>query len=334
MKTKPAMNTSATRRRALSAAACTVAALGLTITASAPALAQTWPERPVKLIVPYPAGGNSDSIGRFVAEGIGQAIGQPIVVENKAGAGATIGAQAAATATPDGYTFFLAPTAVLAITPHLRKVPYDPADLVPIAKLSGSYGMAVARMDLPANNMKELIALAKASPGKLTFGSAGTATITHLTGEIVNKITGISTLHVPYKGSAPALNDLMGGQIDLIYDSVALTAIKNGKAKALAATGKLRHPELPDVPTMSELGYEMDTRSWFGLFAPKGTPAPIIERIAAEVKKVMADPKAKAKLESFSQYPDYEAPAQFAKTVATDTAFFKELIRDAKIEIK
>ncbi|TXL64721.1 Bug family tripartite tricarboxylate transporter substrate binding protein [Zeimonas arvi] len=301
--------------------------------ATSPSMANDWPAKPVRLIVPYPAGGNSDHIARFIGERVGQAIGQPIVVENRAGAGATIGAQAAASAPADGYTFLLAPTAVVAITPHLRKVPYDPADLTPIAKVSGSYGMAVARKDLPANDFKELVELARKSPGKLTFGSAGTATITHLIGEIVNMKAGIKTLHVPYKGSAPALNDLIGGQIDLIYDSVALTAIKAGQAKPLAATGKYRHPELPDVPTTAELGYPMDTSSWFGLFAPKGTPAAVVDRMSAEVQKALADPAAKSKMEAFSQYPDYENPAQFAKTVAADSAMFKALISTAGIKV-
>jgi tripartite-type tricarboxylate transporter receptor subunit TctC len=298
----------------------------------APSQAQEWPGRPIRLIVPYPAGGNSDHIGRFVGEQVGRALGQPVVIENRAGAGATIGAQVAASADPDGYTFLLAPTAVLAITPHLRKVPYDPADLMPVAKVSGSYGMAVARKDLPANDLRELVALAKKSPGKLTFGSAGTATITHLTGEIVNHTTGIQTLHVPYKGSAPALTDLIGGQIDLIYDPVALPAIKAGQVKALAATGKFRHPELPDVPTTAEFGYPMNTSSWFGLFAPKGTPAPVVDRVAAEVQKALAKPEAKQRLETFSQYPDFEDPATFAKTVAQDSAMFADLIRTTGIK--
>lgn len=316
------------RRELLIAAATGMLAKAL------PASAEGWPERPVRLIVPYPAGGNSDSIGRFVAERVGQALGEPIVVENRAGAGATIGAQVAANANPDGYTLLLAPTAVLAITPHLRKVPYEPADLTPVAKLSGSYGLVIARKDLPANNIEELIALARKEPGKLTFGSAGTATITHLTGEIFATATGIKLLHVPYKGSAPALTDLIGGQIDLMFDSVALPAIKAGQAKALAATGEFRHPELPDVPTMNELGYRMDTRSWFGLFAPKGTPSAVVDRMAAEVQKALAEPAARQQMENFSQYPDFQEPARFARTVADDSAFFKDLITKANIKIE
>ena len=315
------------RRELLIGGAAAMLAAGL------PARAQGWPERPIRLIVPYPAGGNSDSIGRFVGERVGQALGQPVVVENRAGAGATIGAQVAANANPDGYTWLLAPTAVLAITPHLRKVPYEPGDLTPVAKLSGSYGLVIARKDLPADNVEQLIALARKEPGRLTFGSAGTATITHLTGEIFALATGVKLLHVPYKGSAPALTDLIGGQIDLMFDSVALPAIKAGQAKALAATGQFRHPELPDVPTMNELGYQMDTRSWFGLFAPKGTPAAMIERMAGEVQKALAEPAARQQMENFSQYPDFQGTSRFAQTVAEDSAFFKDLIAKAEIKI-
>jgi tripartite-type tricarboxylate transporter receptor subunit TctC len=298
------------------------------------AWADPWPARPIRLIVPYPAGGGSDNIARFLGERLGASLGQAVVIENRGGAGATIGTQVAANAAGDGYTLLLAPTAVLALTPQLRKVPYDPASLRTVAKVSATYGLAVARKDLPANNIAELIALSKKAPGKLSFGSAGTATITHLTGEIANMQLGINALHVPYKGSAPALNDLIGGQIDLMYDAVALAAIKNGQAKALAATGTRRHPELPDVPTMNELGYDIDSHNWYGLFAPEGTPPEIIGKLATEVEKVLADPATIEKMETFSQYPDFQGPARFAKTVADDTAFFKDLIAKANIEIQ
>lgn len=294
--------------------------------------AADWPSHPLRLVVPYPAGGNSDNIGRFLAERLGQALGQPMIVENRGGAGATIGTQVAANAAPDGYTLLLAPTAVMCITPHLRKVPYDPTAFVPVAEVSASYGLAVARKDLPANDFKAFVELAKKNPDQLTFGSAGSATITHLTGELVNLRAGIRTRHIPYKGSAPALTDLIGGQIDLIYDSIALPAIKAGQVKALAATGKFRHPELPDVPTAAELGYELGASSWFGLFAPAGTPRAIVDRIAPEVGKALAEPGVKEKLEAFSQYPDFKGPDEFAKAVANDSKMYGELI--AQLGIK
>lgn len=294
-----------------------------------------WPTRPVKLIVPYPAGGNADSIGRLLADRLSVALSQQVVVENRAGAGATIGAQAVARSPGDGYTLLLAPTAVVAITQHLRKVPYDPdQDFVPVACLSSSYGIVAARKGLPANTMAELIALARQSPGKLTFGSAGTATATHLSGEIVHHKAGIRLLHVPYKGSAEALTDLVGGRIDLIYDPVALAQIKAGTVKALATSAGTRHPELPDVPTLREQGLEVPGGSWFGLFAPRGTPPAVVERLSTEAERAMGAPGTRDLLLKFSQYPDYKGPAAFARQIQADSASYKDLITQANIRVE
>lgn len=297
--------------------------------------AQAWPSKPIKLIVPYPPGGNSDLIGRMIADKISGPLGQQVVVENRAGAGATIGAQVAARAPADGYTLLLAPTAVMAITHHLRKVPYDPEqDFAPIASVSSSYGIVAARKDLPASNMAELIALARKDPGKLTFGSAGTATATHLSGEIVHSKAGIKVLHVPYKGSAESLNDLVGGRIDLIYDPVALVQIKAGNVKALGVTSTVRHPELPGVPTLKEQGLEVPGGSWFGLFAPRGTPPEIVNRVAAEVERAMAAPGVREQLVKFSQFPEFRGPAAFAAEIRADSAFYKDLIQRLGIKVE
>lgn len=307
---------------------------GVALTTATPARAQSanWPARPMKLVVPYPAGGNSDAIGRFVADRLSRALGQPFVVENRAGAGATIGAEAVARASGDGYTFLLAPTAVLAITPHLRKVPYDPfADFIPIAKLSGSYSIATARKNAPFNNLKELVTAASKEPGKFTFGSAGPATATHIAGEMLHHAAGIRLMHVPYKGSSESLNDLVGGRIDVIYDPVSLAQVKAGNVKAIAIMSKNRHPELPDVPTVSEQGFPLDTRSWFGLFAPKGTPQPVVERTAAEVARILAADDTRQLLLKMSQYPDYVGPAAFVKQIREDSVAFKDLIVRAGI---
>ncbi len=296
--------------------------------------AQAWPGKPIR-VMPYPAGGNSDAIGRFIADKLGAALGQPMVVDNKGGAGATIGTEQAARAPADGYTFLIAPTAVFAITPHLRKVPYNAmTDFVPIAQLSGSYSIATARKDAPFNTVQEMIAAARKAPGKLTFGSAGPATATHLAGEMVKYQAGIDMLHVPYKGSAEALQDLMGGRIDVIYDPVGLTQVKAGSVKALAVLSKQRHPELPAVPTIREQGVDIDTRSWFGLFAPKGTPPAIVERTAAAAQKVLATPEARELLLKMSQYPEYIGPAEFAAQIKSDSAFFKDLVTRANIRVE
>jgi len=318
-----------TTRRAL-----LLAGLGLA-TAAASAQAAGWPERPLKLVVPYPAGGNADAIGRWAAERLSSGLGQQVIVENRAGAGATIGAQFVARSPADGYTLLLAPTAVVAITHHLRQVPYDPdADFMPVASISSSYGIVAARKDLPASTMPELIALARKEPGKLTFGSAGTATATHLSGEIVHYKAGIKVLHVPYKGSAPALNDLVGGTIDLIYDPVALAQVKAGNVKALAATSAVRHPDLPDVPTLKEQGLDVPGGSWFGLFAPKGTPADVVARVSAELERAVAAPGTREALLRFSQYPDFRGPAAFAARIKEDSATYRDLIRDAGIKVE
>ncbi|GAA5234343.1 tripartite tricarboxylate transporter substrate binding protein [Verticiella sediminum] len=309
--------------------------LGLACAAHGPALAaQDWPAKPITLIVPYPAGGNSDTIARLVAENLRKQLGTDIIVENKGGAGATIGARAAASAAPDGYTLLLAPTAVMAITPHLRTVPYKPSEFAPVANVSGSYGIVAARKDLPANTMDELVELAKSQPGKLTFGSAGPATATHLAGVMVARAAGIDLMHVPYKGSIEALNDLLGGQIDLIFDPVALSQVKAGKLKALASSSQRRNPELPDVSTLKELGYDVDTRSWFGLFVPAGTPEPVIDKIATGLEAALAQPEITDVMLKFSQFPQFQGPEAFARRIADDDAFFKRLITDEGIKVE
>ncbi|MBL8383005.1 MAG: tripartite tricarboxylate transporter substrate binding protein [Burkholderiales bacterium] len=308
-------------------------AAGALLAAPAAAQAPAWPTQSPRLIVPYPAGGNADAIGRLVANRIGPGLGQSVVVENRAGAGGTIGAQAVARAPGDGSMFLLAPVAILAITPHLRKVPYDPeADLVPVAMLSSSYGLMAARRDLPASSLQEFIALARKDPGKYTFGSAGAATATHITGEIVHLKAGIRLLHVPYKGSAEALTDLVASRIDLIYDPVALGQARSGNVKVLAVTSSVRHPELPNVPTLREAGIEVPAGSWFGVFAPRGTAPAVVARLAAEIEKAVTAADAREQMLKFSQYPDFKGPQAFARQVQDDRAFFKDLIERAGIK--
>ena len=308
---------------------------GLVCFATTAMAQQGWPNRPIKLIVPYPAGGNCDSIGRLISEKISGPLGQPIVVENRAGAGATIGAHLAARAPADGYTLLIAPTAVLTVTHHLRQLPYNPEkDLAPIAQLSNGYSIATARKNLPVNSWPEFVALAKKEPGKFTWGTPGIATAGHLTGEIISTAAGIKLLHVPYKGSAEALNDLVGGRIDMMFDNVTLQQIKAGNAKALAALGNRRHPELPNVPTLKEMGIETPGLAWFGLAAPQGTPPEIIQRISAEVKKALAAPGVTERMVQFSQYPDFMGPDEFAKQIREDSVYFKDLVKKLDIKVQ
>lgn len=327
---------SAHARRRMVRAVLTLPAAAVALGAAASAArAQAWPVRPVRLIVPFPPGGNADQIGRWVAERMTAAIGQSVVVENRAGAGGTIGATAVAQAQGDGYTLLLGATALVAITHHLRRIPYDPqADLVPVCSVSGAYSLVAARKDLPAADMAELFALARREPGRLSFGSAGLATSTHLSGEIVHAAAGVRIVHVPYKGSAEALADLVGGRIDLIYDPVALPQVKAGNVKALAVTSDVRHPELPDVRTLREQGIATPRGTWFGVFAPKGTPPEVVERVAGVLRQALAEPAAREGLQRFSQFPDFRDPAAFARTVREDDAFYRELIARLGIRLE
>lgn len=294
-----------------------------------------WPDRPIKLIVPYSPGGGCDTIGRMFSETLSGPLGQQIVVENKPGAGATIGAHFVARAPADGYTLLIAPTALFSITHHLRKLPYNPdTDLMPVAQLSDSYMIMAARKNLPANNWSEFVALAKKAPGKLTYGSPGIATATHLRSENVHDAVGIKLLHVPYKGSAEALADLIGERIDVLYDPVSLPQVKAGNVKALAIMGDTRHPDLPNVPTLQEQGLVVATAGWFGLAAPRGTPPEIIQRLAAEIKKAFAAPSVKEKLVQYSQYPAFVGPEDFVRQTHNENILYKDLVKKLDIKIE
>jgi tripartite-type tricarboxylate transporter receptor subunit TctC len=286
-----------------------------------------WPNRSLRFITPYPPGGSSDLITRFVAERVSRTLGQPVVVENKPGAAAALGTEYAARATPDGYTFFVGPTATVAIAPWLRKVGYGPESFIPVARLSSSYGLVTARKDAPFGNYKEFVAAAKAHPGRLTFGTNGVGSIVHLIAVLLHKQAGIEVTHVPYKGAIETIGDLIGGRIDVMYDPASLPRVKAGDLKGLGTIGTERNPQLPDLPTLPEQGFDVDVPSWFGLFAPIGTPAPVVASLAEQVRKVLAEPGVREQLLVSSMYPDYEGPAEFGKRVPADAAFFRDLVR-------
>jgi len=291
-----------------------------------------WPDKPLHFVTPYPPGGLSDQITRFVADRISRSIGRPVIVDNKPGAGATLGTEFAARAAPDGYNFFVAPTATVVVSPWLRKVSFRPEDFAPVAKLTSSYGLVTTRKDAPFNTYREFVAAARAAPGKYTFASNGVGSIVHLTGVLLQKQAGIDVVHVPYKGSVESMTDLMGGRIDLMYDPVTLPRVKAGELKGLATTNPERNPELPDVPTLKEQGFDMDTRSWFGMFAPRGTPPAIVARMAEEARKAMSGPGVREQMLLSSMYPDYEPPAIFEQRVRADNAFFRDIIQKEGIK--
>lgn len=260
---------------------------------SAAALAQQYPTKPIKMIIPYPAGGSSDMIGRVVAHKLSEFLGQPVIVDNRAGAGGKIGIEAASKAQPDGYTLGLGSLSTLSMAPSLyTKLPYDPIrSFEPISLVFTAPFLIVVNNAVQAASIKELIDLDRSDPGKLNFGSVGVGTILHFAGEHFNAVTGTRLVHVPFKGAAPALVALLSGDVQLMIDQLAsfqLPNIQSGKLRALAVTGSTRLPQLPSVPTMAEAGFpEVDESVWFGLIAPAGTPKEVINFLNAKIQMAL-----------------------------------------------
>ena len=318
-----------TTRRSL----CLATVSGLALAATrVRAQSINWPDKPIHFITPYPPGGLSDQITRFMADRVSKSLGKPVIVDNKPGAGALLGTEFAARAAPDGYSFFVAPTATVCVSPWLRKVNFSLDDFEPVAKLTSAYGLITGRKDAPFNNFKEFVAAAKANPGKFTFASNGVGSIVHLTGVLLHKQAGIDVLHVPYKGSVESMTDLIGRRVDVMYDPVTQPRVKTGDLKGLGMTNPERHPDLPNVPTLKEQGFDIDPRSWFGIFAPKGTPADIVARMAAEAQKAMGAAGVREQLLLSSMYPDYEGSTAFARRVRDDSQFFRDIIQKENIK--
>jgi tripartite-type tricarboxylate transporter receptor subunit TctC len=303
------------------------------------AAAQAWPAaKPIRLIVGYPPGGGIDFAARTVQAPLQEALKQQIVVDYKPGAGGMLAAGELTRAAPDGYTLLLANTGPFAIAPYLqKKMPYDPVtQFTYIGQISqGSY-IAVTRPDHPARDLKEWVSWARANAGRVNFASGGAGTSTHLNGELMNQATGLDVTHVPYKGSAPAMQDLIGGQTQLLIDAgtVLLPQIKGGKLKALAVTGPRRDPQLPDVPTVRELGLAaMESVGFQGLVGPAGMPREVVDRIAAELARVLAQPEVVAKFAGAGAEVHSQGPAAFASFVKADNEKWAKLIRERKLEL-
>ncbi len=293
------------------------AAVLLTATPEVPA--QTYPNRPVKLVVPAPAGGPTDVPGRLVAEGLSGLAGQRFVVENRAGAGGLIGAETVFRAEPDGYTLLYANTSVLAVNPALQpKTSYDPAAFVPIGFVSNSPQLLIASPKLPVRSLKDLVEYAKANPGKLNFASGGVGTLPHLTYELFRLEAGFSAVHVPYAGGAPATTALIAGQADVLFDLVR-TKVRSGEVRALALTGNARDPDLPDVPTFVESGYPAITAtSITAIVAPPGTSREVAVFLGARLYELHAQPDFQAKMKSFGLVPKASTPEELGAFAAQE----------------
>lgn len=313
-------------------------ALAMAMALCASAQADDYPSKPIKIIVPYPGGQASDTITRLVSERLGKALGQPVVVDNRPGAGGNIGTDAGAKAPPDGYTLTIA-TAALPISKHVyRKLPFDPAkDFVPITLMTITPLVLVTRTSLPVKDVADLVALAKKDPGKITFASSGPGTSHQLSGELFKSLAGIEMLHVPYKGSPPAHVDLMGGSVDIMFDNIVPVAphIKAGRLRALAVTTKTRASALPDVPTMAEAGYpNFEATAWFGLLAPAGTPRPIVDRLNKEVVAILTSPDIKERLDGMGATVVADKPEEFGRFMANEINKWGPVVKRANIELE
>ena len=298
--------------------------------------AQDYPNKPLRLIVPFPPGGGNDILARSVGQRLAETIGQQVIVDNRGGAGGLIGAELAAKAVPDGYTIFLASIGNLAFMPALHaKLPYDPVrDFAPLTLLATSAFIMVVNPSLPAKSVKELIALARAKPGQLNYGSSGQGSSLHLTGEIFKLATGADLVHVPYKGSAPALTDLIAGQVQIMFGTMppTLPHVKTGKLRALGVSGAKRSVAAPEVPTIAEAGVPgFEVLNWYGIVAPSKTPAAIVQRLNGELVKTLKAPEMIESLGTQGLEAAGGTPERFGVFIKSEMAKYAKVIKAAGI---
>ena len=313
------------------------AAMTMVAFAAMAAHAQSYPTKPIRIVVPYPPGGFNDTLGRTLAAKFTESWGQPVVVENKPGAGGNIGMDLAAKSAPDGYTLVIGPVGNIAVNPHLYpNLPYDVArDFAPITSLASFSNALVVHPDVPAKTVNELIALAKAKPKTLSFGSPGIGSQAHLAGEFLKLQAGIDIVHIAYNGTAPALRDLLGGQIQFMFaqTSSALPQIQSGKLRALGVASPKRTPLMPELPTIAEGGLPgFEAVSWYALLAPAGTPKEIIAKVQAEVARVLQMPDIREKLAAQGAEPVGNTPEQLAAQIRTESARYADIVKRASIK--
>jgi tripartite-type tricarboxylate transporter receptor subunit TctC len=302
------------------------------------AFAQAYPTKPIRIVVPFPAGGATDIMARAVAQKLTEDWGQPVIVDNRPGAAGNIGTELVAKAPADGYTLEMGTVGTHAINASLySKLAYDHIkDFTPVILVASVPNVLEVNPAVPVNSVQELIAYAKANPGKLNFASSGSGTSIHLSGELFKVMAGVQMTHVPYKGSAPALQDLIGGQVQLMFDNLppSLPQIKAGKLRALAVTSLTRAPALPDVPTVAEAGLPgFEASSWFGLLAPAGTPQPIIIKLNAAVAAWLATPEAKEKMTAIGANAAGGPPENFVKHIAAETAKWSKVVKESGAKV-
>jgi len=296
-----------------------------------PALAQTWPTRPIHYVVPFPPAGATDITARITADRITGPLGQPVVVENRPGAAGNIGTTMVAKAAPDGYTILQLTVAQSISQTLYKKLDYDvERDLEPVALIALVPNVMEVNPSVPAHNVQEFIALAKSKPGQIYFASSGSGTSIHMSGEMFKMMTGVDIVHVPYKGSAPALTDLIGGQVSVMWDNLpsSIAFIKSGKLRPLAVTSATRFPALPDVPTMQEAGVPgFEATAWFGIVAPKGTPKEIVNRLNAEVNRALALPEVKEQMLRQGAVATPKTPEQFREFIHNEVAKWAKVVK-------
>jgi tripartite-type tricarboxylate transporter receptor subunit TctC len=296
------------------------------------AAAQAWPSKAVKIVVPFVAGGATDVVARLLAQKLTEAWGQSVVVENRAGAGGNIGADVVAKSPPDGYTMLMTSGSIVTANPYIYKsMTFDPAkDLVPITNVATGPQVIVVNTNVPAKDLREFIAMAKAAPGKVNYGSAGVGTQTHLAFENFLYSAGADMTHVPYKGEAAVITDLMGGQIQAATPNIgaAMGFIKDGKLRALAVTSRERNPQLPDVPAASEILPGFENAGWFGLMAPAGTPREVVDRIYRDSAKILTSDEFRAKLAQQGMVPVANSPADFAAAIRDESARWAKVVKE------
>ena len=321
-----------TRRHAIQALA-----VAATI-ASGAAMAQAWPSKPISLVVPFPAGGTTDVLARALAEKLQQSLGQPVIVESKPGAGATLGADYVVKSKPDGYTLLVGAVHHTIASSVYKKLPYDfQKDLAPITTIALVPNVLSVNAASPVKNVAELVALLKSQPGKHNYGSNGNGTAQHLIGTQFENMTGTQFAHIPYKGSGPLVTDLLGGQITMTFDTVTpvLPHIKAGKLRPLAVTTAKRSSALPDVPTLDEAGLKgFNIGTWFGVLAPAATPKDIVERLNTEMVKIIQSPEFRKRMGEIGAEPIGDSADQLAVQIKNETERFAKLVKDAKVVIE